>query len=100
VRVISQKLRDSARGQDCTMRLAGCNFDPATVVLAHLPCGNKGTGMKSPDVLGVFACSACHAEIDGPRRWDIPASDYLRALAETQLHWIETGLLTVKGMKP
>ena len=47
MRVISQKLRDSARGQDCTLRLPGiCNFDSATTVLAHLPCGQKGMGMK------------------------------------------------------
>lgn len=100
MRVVSKRLRDSARGRDCTMRLAVCRFDTETTVLAHLPCGNKGTGMKSPDMLAVFACANCHAQIDGPDRWQIPASDYLRALAETQLAWIEEGLLTVAGVKP
>lgn len=100
MRVVSQKLRDSAKGKTCTMRLAGCDFGTETTVLAHLPCGNKGTGMKSPDLIAVRACANCHAQIDGPNRWEIPASDYLRALAETQLQWIEDGLLTVAGVRP
>lgn len=100
MRVISQKLRDSANGQECTIRLPGiCNFDPKTTVLAHLPCGMRGTGMKGPDQIAIHACSACHAVIDGPDRWTVPAADYLRALAETQIRWIESGLLKVAGMK-
>ncbi len=100
MRVISQKLRDSARGQDCTLRLTGiCNFDRETVVLAHLPCGLKGTGMKGPDNIAVFACSACHFYADGPDRWSIHARDYLRALAETQMCWIESGLMKIEGIK-
>ena len=99
MRVISQKLRDSAKGRDCTLRLDGCCFDPETTVLAHLPCGQKGTAMKSPDNMGVFACRECHAKIDGPNRWEVPAEDYLRALAETQLRWIEMGLLKVAGVR-
>lgn len=97
MKIVSKKLRDSARGQTCTLRLEGCGFDDGTVVLAHLPCGHKGVGMKSPDNMAVFACHNCHAIIDGPRRWEVPASDYLRALAETQLEWVRQGLLTIKG---
>jgi hypothetical protein len=100
MRVISQKLRDFAKGKECTLRLPGiCNFNPETTVLAHLPCGQKGVGMKSPDHFAIHCCSACHSEIDGARRWEIPAQDYLRALAETQLRLIEAGLITVRGMK-
>lgn len=97
MRVISQKLRESANGRPCSLRLEGmCNHDPETTVLAHLPCGHKGTGMKGPDMIAVFACAACHAYIDGPRRWEVSARDYLRALAETQMYWVERGLLAVK----
>lgn len=96
-RVVSKKLRDSARDQCCTLRLDGCGHDDGTVVLAHLPCGQKGVGMKSPDNMAVLACMSCHQIIDGPDRWDVPARDYLRALAETQMHWIESGLMTIKG---
>lgn len=97
MRVVSKALRESARGQTCTLRLRGCGFDDGTVVLAHLPCGQKGVGMKSPDHMAVFACHSCHQTLDGSRRWDIHASDYLRALAETQAHWIASGLMTIKG---
>ena len=97
MRIVSKKLRDSANGQTCTLRLDGCGHDDGTVVLAHLPCGQKGVGMKSPDQMAVFACHSCHQVIDGSGRWSVPAADYLRALAETQLIWIRMGLLTIKG---
>ena len=96
--VFSKKLRNSARGRDCTLRLPGiCNFDAETTVLAHLPCGTKGVGTKSNDHIAVFACACCHAYLDGANRWEIHAKDYLRALAETQAIWIEKGLLKIEG---
>lgn len=98
MRVVSKRLRESARGQDCTLRWPGaCNFDPSTTVLAHLESGHKGMGMKGPDNVAAFMCSGCHALYDSHHRLDIPASDVLRALTETQLIWIESGMLTVKG---
>lgn len=97
MRVESKKLRDSARGRDCTLRIPGtCNGNPETTVLAHLPCGHRGVGMKSPDNMAVFACSACHDLIDGRARGELDWRDVLRALAETQLYWIDRGLLVVK----
>jgi hypothetical protein len=98
MRVVSKALRDSARDQCCTLRLPGCGHDDGTVVLAHLPCGQKGIGMKSPDTMAIFACFACHGQLDGAARWDISAQDYLRALAETQMAWIRTGLVKIKGV--
>ncbi len=95
--VVSRKLRESARGRDCTLRLPGvCTFDPATTVLAHLPCGQRGVGLKSLDVVACFACVACHDAIDGRRKAEFDAFDLLRALAETQAVWINEGLLKVK----
>lgn len=99
MKIVSRKLRDSAHGESCTLRLDGCRNDRDTVVLAHLPCGQKGIGMKSPDMMGVYACYHCHAIIDGPKRWEVPARDYLRALAETQMMFIEKGLMHIEGMK-
>jgi len=101
MRVESKKLRDAARGQECTVRAPGiCNFNPETSVLAHLPCGNKGTSMKGPDVIAVIACSCCHDLIDG-RRNDakVDWKDMLRALAETHFIWIRLGLIKITGMK-
>jgi len=97
MRVESKKIRAAARGQDCTVRLPGvCNFNPETTVLAHLPCGQRGTGIKSPDNLAVFACAACHDAIDGRVRAEIDWKDMLRALAETQLILIDKGIMVIK----
>ena len=59
-------LRKLARGQDCQVRLPGiCNGNPETTVLAHLRlAGLTGMGMKGPDLLGAWCCSACHDEAD------------------------------------
>ena len=98
MRVESKKLRDSARDQSCTLRLSGCGHDDGTVVLAHIPCGQKGMGMKGPDVIACFACNNCHSIIDGRKRGEFEVADLLRALAETQMHWIGKGLLKVQGV--
>ena len=90
----SKNLRDSARGQECTLRLVNvCNWNPETVVLAHIG-RDRGMGIKCNDTFAVFACSACHAEIDGPNRFKHEA-DKMRALEETQSYWLEEGLLRV-----
>lgn len=49
------------------VRLVGiCGFSSETVVLAHIRiAGVSGMGMKSPDLIGAWACSACHDELDG-----------------------------------
>lgn len=97
MKVESKKIRSAARGQDCTVRLVGiCNFNPETTVLAHLPCGQRGIGIKSPDNIAVFACSACHDAIDGRVKADIDWRDMLRALAETQLSLIEKSIMVIK----
>ncbi len=97
-RAQSKKLRDSARGQECTLRIPGvCNFNPETTVLAHLACGQKGMGLKSPDKMAVFACSCCHDLLDGRRQGELDQRDVIRALGETQAIWISQGLMTIKG---
>jgi hypothetical protein len=60
-------LRKEAKGRACMVRLPGvCNFNSETVVLAHIRlAGVSGMGMKSPDLIGAWACSACHDEVDG-----------------------------------
>lgn len=98
MRVVSKRVRESARGQDCTVRIPGaCNFNPETTVLAHLPCGQKGMGMKGFDTVAVYACSACHDVLDGRRKGEVDWSDMLRAIAETHEALIRAGILTVKG---
>ena len=60
-------LRKEARGRGCTVRIPGvCNFNSETTVLGHIRvAGVSGMALKSPDLLGAWACSACHDEIDG-----------------------------------
>jgi hypothetical protein len=64
---VQQSIRDSARGEPCTVRIVGaCNSDPATSVWAHWPGldGDRGMGIKALDLCGAIACSGCHDVVD------------------------------------
>lgn len=94
--VRSQRLRDSARGRDCTLRFPGiCNRDSETTVLAHLPSPVKGMGTKGDDWHACFACSACHEHMDLNQKHKNMAGYQLRALQQTQRQWFEEGLLVL-----
>lgn len=98
----SNKIRQSARGKNCTLRIPGiCNHDSNTVTLCHLNSNSKGVGNKSHDIHAVYACSSCHDWLDG-RLTDsslpqVPkkGSEALRALLETQDIMIQEGLIKV-----
>lgn len=89
------KLTESAKGQECQVRIPGvCNRNPETVVLAHL--NGAGMGRKAHDIHGAYACSACHDEID--RRTRRVDTDYaklchLEGVIRTQLLMLEAGLI-------
>ena len=88
----SKKIRNSARGQDCTLRLVGvCNFNDETTILAHIG-RDRGMALKCDDTFAVYSCSACHTAIDGAERSDL-ALDLLRALEETQKILFDKGLI-------
>ncbi len=92
----NSKIRQSARGKDCTVRIPGvCNGNHETVVLCHV--GRKrGMGIKCNDIHAIYACSACHAFIDGPDRFLFETrSMVLDALEETQLIMIDEGLIKI-----
>lgn len=105
MRVISQQLRDSARGQECQVRIPDvCNGNPDTVVLAHYRmAGTCGTGIKPPDFMASWCCSSCHDVLDGRQKNDLPKTVkdlmHLEGVMRTQQHWIAKGLITVRGMK-
>lgn len=63
----SKKIRDSARGQECTMNSLICNYNPETVVYCHSEEKEhgKGTALKSDDRYGFYGCSSCHDWYDG-----------------------------------
>ena len=72
-------LRKQAKGRDCTVRLPSiCNHTSETVVLAHIRMpGISGMGLKADDLLGAWACSACHDAIDRRAHTDLER-DYVR----------------------
>jgi hypothetical protein len=96
--------RANARGQDCTLRLPGCQNDTATVVLCHLrQFSGGGLGCKPPDVEAVFACSHCHDVLDGRKnlipelRYELNDGVILWALILTLRAQREAGVLIYKG---
>ena len=73
-------LRKEARGRGCMVRLPNvCNHNSETTVLAHVRMpGISGMGIKaSTDLLGAWACSACHDAIDRRAHMDLER-DYVR----------------------
>jgi len=61
---MADKYTESARGQECQVRIPGiCSHDPETVVFAHLNGG--GMGMKRASIHGAYCCSSCHDFYDG-----------------------------------
>lgn len=96
--IVSQKLRDSARGQMCTLQTSYCNCNPETTILAHLPSQVKGTATKSDDFFAVFSCSACHDQLDNHRM--LPEAELyysLRALMRTHKFWRDNGYIVIVG---
>ena len=102
----SDVVTESARDQDCTLQIAGFQCSPNdTVVLAHIPLmGNHGMGLKADDLMGLYACEACHSRFDG-RSPGLPkdSADWyfyaLRGLARSLRVMHDAGILTIKGAK-
>jgi len=93
------KLRQSARGQQCQVRVPGvCNFDPSTTVLAHL--NSAGMALKAHDIHGAYCCSDCHAWLDGDysATTDRELRDlyHLEAMVRTQIIMINDGLIETR----
>lgn len=94
----SKKLRNSARGENCTLRLGNCSSNE-TVVLCHIG-KRSGMGMKCGDHFAVYACHNCHGIIDNRVKhcfsYDELNSEKLRALEETQEKMIQKGLVLIE----
>ena len=90
-----------ARGKDCQVRIEGvCNFNPETTVLAHVRIiGVSGLGMKSPSILGAWACAACHQACDTGQyngvhyEREFCELALLRGMARTQAALLKMGAL-------
>jgi hypothetical protein len=89
----SKKIRNSARGEACSLRVHPRCEDGETVVFCHLQSNYRGTGLKSPDLFGVYGCAWCHNWLDSGK---VDAVDQLRALQETQMKLYNKDLIGVK----
>ena len=61
------KITESARGQECQVRIPGvCSGDSSTVVWAHAIglASGRGIGLKANDLSGAYACQKCHDAYD------------------------------------
>lgn len=95
---MATNLRQLAKDRQCQVRAPGCNFDPTTTVLAHL--NGAGLSQKHPDLLGAWACSACHDFVDN--RAGVAASTtrrlyHLEGMARTIATLLAEGVLIVRS---
>lgn len=90
----SKKILASAQGQECTLRLDGCSFNPEETIAAHVGV-RRGMAIKCGDNMIAFGCNCCHSQIDGANRKKL-ALDILRAVEETQEILISLGLMVIK----
>lgn len=97
--VVSRPVRQSARGQRCTLRLDGCLWGPETVVLCHIRGVWAGLSQKPNDFIAVYACHHCHDVLDRRRGERPDGWEVVRALAETLTALSDQGLLTLKGAR-
>ena len=89
---MTKKIKASARGEVCSLRVSQNCQDGDTVVLCHLNSNYRGIGIKSPDIFGVYGCYHCHQLLDASK---VDYEDQLRALMETQMKLVSKGLLNV-----
>lgn len=96
----NSKLRESARGEDCSLRVSQNCQDGETVVLCHIG-RNRGMAIKCGDHFAVYGCSNCHDVIDSRIKTAFLTPEELereklRALEETQEKMIKKGLICLK----
>lgn len=88
-------IRTSAKNESCSLRVSPqCSHDEeGKVVLAHLNSNYRGTGFKSPDIFGVYACHSCHVLLDASK---VDYEDQQRSMFETLMKLISKGLVVIK----
>ncbi len=93
----SKKLRNSARGQNCTMNVANvCSYNSETVVLAHVNVDGGSIGGKSDDRSACFACYECHTWLDQLKGSTEDVLFYTRrAMVRTMIIWIDMGVVKI-----
>lgn len=92
------KIRQSAKGMPCTVRVPGiCDGGGETTVLAHL--NGAGMGMKASDIHGADCCGPCHAWLDGgyakAHSRDERDLFHLQGVIRTQRRLLSEGLIKI-----
>lgn len=92
------RLRSLAQGRDCQVRLVGiCNGNVETTVLCHFRLARvSGFGTKSPDFIGAWACSSCHAWCDSHKDCQTQL-DFAKAVFRTQARLYEEAEILING---
>ena len=92
------KITKAAENRPCTIRLPGCNGDPASSVWAHINSirWGAGRGHKAPDICGAIACHHCHGLLDGRIKSDLDR-DFIM-LAALQGHMESLMILWEEGI--
>lgn len=97
------RIRQSARGEDCLVRIPGvCRRDPAYTIWSHYRglAGGKGMGIKSIDLCGAYACTACDMLYDGQTKRPAGMTKVDVDLAWLQGHIRSLVRLAEKGLVP
>jgi hypothetical protein len=96
----SKKLRDSARGRDCTILSPWCQNRRETVVWCHSPFQEhgKGMGVKAHDLFGCYGCFECHTFLDLASKQEAMPHDerllmFYRANSRSLLIVVQEGIL-------
>jgi hypothetical protein len=95
------KITDSAKGEDCTIRLLPhCNRNNETTVHCHINGVRFGHGVanKVDDIHGAYGCSSCHDIVDGRVHSTYYSKDeiklaHLQGVIETQIKLKQKGLM-------
>lgn len=91
------KIRESARNEECQVRIPGiCTFNPETVIWSHYrgSAGGKGIAKKSLDECGAYACTACDAVYDGQMKRPIELSK-----EDVDLMWLQGHIRSLVKLK-
>jgi hypothetical protein len=96
----SKKIRDSAKGEECTLKSPGaCNYDAETTVLCHFTLHNGGSAKLNGDLSAGYGCSGCHDAIDGRKVYDWMSGDkefYMRrSMVRTLDRLVDKGIVVI-----
>lgn len=101
------KITESARGEECLIRIPGiCLYTTETVVWCHAngSAAGKGIGMKAHDLLGAYGCANCHDAYDRRNYLDVFSHDLVELMfwqghARSLLRLIEKGIIVLERGK-